>query len=384
MLDLKRIFKNVKSDFEPFLFGVAIFLITGPYFMWHLDIFSLPALVAFVLLIRHISKRSSNTIYFLIFIMLYFYVVVRSDYVFFKLILTLGISLLFLVDDKFLSKSFMHYKYIYSITIIPSIIVYLAVNVAGINLSYSIIEPINSLKGYYYQQYMFMVQPPKLIEILPRFHGYYDEPGVVGTFSGVLLVADRFNLKKYINIPIVVSGILSFSLAFYIILFALLGYLFVVSRVRYKGLIITATIILTAGFLSSESFNTYVYNRINRANQGISIKRTSESFDNWYKEFSNSPEYYLGLGGRSNIQFNEGGSVYKDIIINYGVLFFFLYIIALTLYSYNKLDNKVSMGLFVLISVLILYQRPYITSLAYMFLLISPVVYLRDSSRQYN
>lgn len=56
------------------------------------------------------------------------------------------------------------------------------------------------------------------VRYIAQIFGMYDEPGVVGTIAGAILMTRQFNFKKWINIPIFIAGILSFSLFFYVIL----------------------------------------------------------------------------------------------------------------------------------------------------------------------
>lgn len=98
-------------------------------------------------------------------------------------------------------------------------------------MPYRVINALNTLKSYDYMAYAFFVMPSKTFDILPRFFGMYDEPGVVGTIAGAILMTRQFNFKKWINIPIFIAGILSFSLFFYVI-FAIYVILFAKYDIR--------------------------------------------------------------------------------------------------------------------------------------------------------
>jgi predicted RNA-binding protein with RPS1 domain len=90
-------------------------------------------------------------------------------------------------------------------------------------VGYSLIDPLNPLKDFLYKQYPFLVMPNEVINVeFPRFYGVFDEPGVIGTFAGIMLFAERYNLKKISNIILFVSGVFSFSL-FFILLSAVIG-----------------------------------------------------------------------------------------------------------------------------------------------------------------
>lgn len=103
----------------------------------------------------------------------------------------------------------------FSITLAFSIIQFILVQILGISMPAKSIQPLNKAKQASYLAYTFYVTTNQWgADILPRFFGYYDEPGVVGTLSGLILMTRKFNLKKLINIPIFIGGLLSFSLFF--------------------------------------------------------------------------------------------------------------------------------------------------------------------------
>jgi hypothetical protein len=381
---IKTLWKSIIDDYEPFIFGIALFLASGPYFLWHIDMPAYPILICFILLIRNLSNRYSNFVFFFVFIVIYSYVGIRLDPAFFKLVLTVGISLLFLTKDSFIYRCFDNFKYIYSVALIPSIIMYILVNGIEINLSFNLFEPLNHLKTFKYHQYPFLVQTPKVLEILPRFHAYFDEPGVVGTFSGIFLIASTNKLKSWINIPIIISGVLSFSLVFYLIIFVFAGYNIIVSKLKNKLPLFFIVSLGIPFLIYNMTVKSYIYSRLFGASISNAIKRTSSSYALWYEDFSSTAGYYFGLGNRSSLIHNLGGSVYKDIIVDYGVIFFTIYLVSLALYAVEKINLRRELILYFFIMVIILYQRPYITSLPYMFMLISPVLYIKEESKAKN
>ena len=64
--------------------------------------------------------------------------------------------------------------------------------------------------------YPFLVQPAALPFI--RFYGPFDEPGVVGTICGLMLCINRMNFRDYKSIILLVAGLLSLSLYFFIVI----------------------------------------------------------------------------------------------------------------------------------------------------------------------
>lgn len=366
---------------ESLIFAISIFLISSPFFTWNNRISDIATIVSFLLLIKNITIKRSNISFFIVFFFLFTYVAIRSESVFFKFILIIGTSLLFISSENFLLKSYNNYRFIYSITIVPSIITFFLVSYGSFDLNFNIIDPINNLKEYTYRQYPFLLVPTNKISeiIIPRFHGYYDEPGVVGTISGVLLLSDRYNLKKNVNIPIFISGIMSFSLAFYVITIIYYLRFFLYSKIKWKLILTTVTLILIPVLLNDVTINKYIISRFDFSHgQNLLNLRTNESFNLWFDNFLKTPNVFFGLGGKvSQEVFNVGGSSYKDIIVNYGIIFSFMFSLLVIFYSLKKIKDYKRTFFYLLIFILIIYQRPYITSFFYMFLLFAPIDHLK-------
>ncbi|MEA4975151.1 MAG: hypothetical protein VB046_05375 [Paludibacter sp.] len=290
-----------------------------------------------------------------------------------------GVVLLALVEDTFIRKVFKLYLYIYSITLIPSILSYLAVNLLGVNLPYEIIKPLNLSKSYTYILYPFYVQQNSFFDlILPRFHAYYDEPGVVGTVSGVLLMINKVDLKKKINYPVLFAGVFSFSFAFYIMI---LGYFLVFAKTKYK--IIGAVVILS--FLpiisTNELLNTYILTRL-EINEDGSLsgdnRIMNKNFEQFYERYSKSDDFYFGLEKKASSKYNFGGASYKDLIVNYGIVPFSVFILILLLYAHNKLQFRKEFFIYLFILFSVIYQRPFITDYYYMFLIFAPIIFMSN------
>ena len=67
-----------------------------------------------------------------------------------------------------------------------------------------------------------------------RFYSMFDEPGVVGTLGTFLLFANRYDFRKWYNIVMILSCLLTFSLAGYILTFIGLIYFMVTHRKSFK------------------------------------------------------------------------------------------------------------------------------------------------------
>ena len=371
------------KDAEVYLFTFCIFLLSSPYFVW--NSFSPLILVAIcsLLSIKNIRINNPvNNIFFIVFVLIYFYIAFKDSQNLFGILLLLGICPIILTSEEFLKRVLTSYVFLFSITLIPSILVFLIVYLLGINLPHSYIEPLNAAKWYDYIHYPFLVQPNQTLgQILPRFCGYYDEPGVIGTLAGVILLSSGFNLKNKINIPIFIAGILSFSLAFYIMA---LVYGFIFLRSKYKILIAISVIGIVLLFSKNELLDDYIFSRFQYENGQFAgdNREADQDFKGWYKEFSKTSDYYVGLGGNASQIYNSGGASYKNMIVDYGLITVSTICFVFIAFAFSKFHFKKEFFIYVFIIFSVLYQRPFITMYFYMFLIFSPLVFLSKSQEK--
>jgi len=366
---------------EALLFAVCVFLLTPPFFVWN----SISPLVFIagctVLTLRNMAVDSRKGFLFFMFVAFFLFASIRNESSVFGLLAVLQVCLLALADDAFLADVFESYVKVFAITIIPSLIVFLLINLGHVHLPHTTIPALAAVKDYDYNRYFFLVQDNDPLSLaFPRFCGYYDEPGVVGTIAGVILLCHGIDLRKRINIPILLAGMLSFSFAFY---FVVLLQLVLFVRTRYK---IAFALALAVGlFLVSETeiFQGYIYSRFFREG-GISFgnNRAVGGFDDWYARYSGSMDYLFGLGLRAGQEANFGGSSYKDLIVSYGIVGFVWFLATCVLNAFFRLRFRREFVLYLVLLFVVVYQRPFITNYYYMFFIFASVFYLKKNARQ--
>ncbi|GEM_PF-405496 len=202
-----------------------------------------------------------------------------------------------------------------------------------------------------------------------RFCGFFDEPGVVGTFSAVLLVANQFKLKPVVLGALLFSGIISFSLAFYAIIF-----LYIVFCSRSIKLI--AGTVVVGGLIVYffwDTFSLMILERIVFDEGALVTNRTTLDFDAWYQSFVGSDAFYWGLGNHKSIEYDEMGASYKHIIVDYGLVFFIIFILSLAIYAKTRIKSIFLWISYLIILIGVLYQRPFIELHSYLFILYAPI-----------
>jgi len=370
------------TTIETYIFTITVFFLIPPSYVWNRLSPLLLILIIFAISIKHIKFPDLSEVFFkLSFVIVFLYIGLRSGSNIFGYISLLGIGSLFFVDPAFLSKVFKAFLTLFAIVLIPSIFVFILVQVLHVNVPHTTIEPLNPLKDYKYLQYPFLVQSDSVIDnLLPRFFGYFDEPGVVGTISGVLLLCNNYDLKKKINIPIFVAGILSFSLAFLIITFVY-GLLF--GSTKFK--IVLAITVAVAGIflLDNEILRKYIFKRLEFEDGKLAgDNRMSSGFEYYYESFSKTDNYYFGMGNNASVKHNYGGASYKDFIVDFGLIPFIIFILLFYISAFFKVKFTKPLLIYLFILFSVLYQRPFITQYFYIFLLYAPLLYIASKKEE--
>ena len=378
----KNIINSYNNNLKSWFLALLLFLQIPPFYIWGSKIVVLTVFFCAILFLTEFEFKKKALACFISLVLLYFYCGYKNEYNIIGLAFLFCIPLLFSAKEKLVMNGLEKFVLIYSVALIPSLIVYLLVNVFGITIPFLVIEPLNALKSYQYFQYPFLVQEDGLFLILPRFHAYFDEPGVVGTISGLLLALDKFNMKKWVNIPILISGIISFSFVFYCILLVV-GFIFL--KNKYRIIFVIFLFIILRLFEGIDEFDQYIYSRfLFEDGELIGDNRTIAEFDIWYNNFKETNDYYWGMGQNSSLKYNFGGASYKDLIVDFGIIFFILYCMFFVVLGIVNLGIKKNLLLALFLFVAVIYQRPFITNFFYAFLMYIPFIYLKPDFCKVN
>ena len=393
-MNKKQISDSHRFDIRAFLAAVILILMTPPVFVWGLfaESYSFRFALSLLYLLcicggyAPISQKRGIPLY-LTLILLFFYF--RGEFNLFSAISTIILSSSFLLSPSFINKIAQFFFKVLSIILIPSIIQFVLVEFYNISFPHKTIPPLNELKVYGYDVYTFYTMDIDPMAIFPRFCSYFDEPGVVGSFCAIALCCNNFNLKNKYNIPIFIAGLLSFSLFFYLVAIIYMLFFFKLSeskeqvsqcgksrinnkRILFLGKFFIVFLLIALFFiiyyLDNEMLNTLIIDRLQfDEERGFSGNRRDISvFKDWYEKFRFSSDYWFGLGKGASLKLNEGGASYKNIIVDYGFIGFFMYLFLFILYaliSYGK--DKRSFYIFCFIFFSMVYQRPFITQAPY-------------------
>ena len=368
--------ETIRPELLAWYFVLCLVLSTAPFYFWRLPIYIL--MIGAYFLVPFWKKSFSGREIVSLFLLFVFFIISSFNRyddtnLIGKFFLFLPF-LLYLVKDNVWRYTYNSFVKIYALALIPSIIIYIVVIWLEIDLPNKTIEPLNNLKLVDYQAYPFMVTSfTKIPWDSFRFCAYFDEPGVVGTISGVLLVVNRLNFKQWYNWPILISGIFSFSLFFYV----LIGLYVFFWGGKVSRLIIVSFIVVAVIYLVQQEdsvLNNLILSRLEIDDgQIVGNNRTKESFDVFYSKFLDSDKLWFGYGGGySSKVVDVGGFSYKDLIVDYGIIVFGLYVIGMILLLWEKCKKRKYFLIALFLFVTVMYQRPMVSSMLGIFLFLSP------------
>lgn len=361
------------------LLAFYAFVLLKPYFFWGYPkeiniIFSSIILFIGILLVRTFVFSKNNIVLVLITIILIAYFKASSAYyIFYSLIEFIPLFLFILMKNSEKKIVFRYFIIIFAISLIPGILIYF-LNLIHIPVSWVPLQPLNPIKtslGMFYEKYLgsvVLINPNSSDSALNyRLCAMFDEPGVVGTVSVLILVGEKFKLHKNVfNIIIFIGGILSFSLFFYIIM---IGYYLASNVIKkdkkalfFSVVILCIFCLFYSGALKNEFVDKFIISRVSIVNGELSgDNRNTPYFEYVFKNFINSGDIRVLFGeGRAASNLNSkiaaSASWQRFVYDNgfFGLLLLILYL--LTIFKFYIEDKN---GYFVLFAMLLcVYQRP--------------------------
>lgn len=224
---------------------------------------------------------------------------------------------------------------------------------------------------------------------MDRFCSIFNEPGVVGTVSSLVLISRGYSLKDKRNLILFLAGVFSLSFAFWIFCF---GYF----ACKKKALLVISLlfmVLIYSGLNNDSALKNVINDRIiNRVvldkdtRKLAGDNRNNQIFDLIYEDFLKNAPANQKLFGLGVEQYNKEAvakgaiaSSYKSLIIIYGFVFSLFYFLYLLFQILRFKDREVFIfGMFFLISH---YQRPYTFSLDYWLIFFAGMAYILSSNK---
>lgn len=258
---------------------------------------------------------------------------------------------------------------VYSFILLISMLFYF-LYLSGVNLPYFVINyELNS--GYpSFNNYIFLITVNGVVDY-PRFQSIFLEPGHIGMISSLLLYVNNYDFKNKSTWIMILSILLSLSLAAYVLLIIGVVIYFIFSKKRFLKNALAVSVIMTGLIISSLIYYKYnqdsVYSKLILSrlelddNRGIvGNNRTDSYFDYYYSElfFDNTYDVLFGIDGNEfKDKFQWGNTSYKTFIVNSGLVgLFLLFVFYLSIV--NVIPSRRYIGLLLLYIASFL-QRPY-------------------------
>lgn len=289
------------------------------------------------------------------------------------------IALMALSGAEVLNSAFKKFVMLYAISLAPSVIMYPFI-ATGVISPFGIVVPSLEIKdtfGMYYENYLLSF---RLVEIgaagvgLFRLSGLFDEPGVVGTFSAFILVTMGYRVREWKGYVILAAGILSFSLAFYLMsLLYLLMRKGVVNRI--KVLVFIMLLAVTAGSISF--IQEMIIDRLAIKEGALAgDNRTTEEVDMAFSNFTMSDNVWTGNAERVD-ESGIGSASWKAAIMDYGIIGNVLIALFFLLLASSKpIHFSRQTVIFSILFVISVYQRPHVFEPSYILLFIGGLIYI--------
>ncbi len=356
------------KSFIPLFVAILLFLRLGPYFVWAYDSFyfsyGLTVLISlfFFLNLRKFDKKAKN-LFLLYSVGAIVYGIVNKNAMVGLFVIFLGVVAF--AKEDFNKKVFESFSSLYSVTIALGILSWILIMMGAlspIGTVESVSEDAAKQSGYILYPFTIMVANSDAI----RFRGMFDEPGVVGSFSAILLCIKHFDFKDWRTYPLLLSGVISMSFYFYVVIFIYVSFslLFIKRKPGYLFLIVTCVL---GVFLLTKN-NALIYELLWRrfewdSSSGMFVGDNRMAYESdiaqFYDSIRGTRQYWFGV---DNKKFVTGmlaeSSSYKNAVMFYGMFFFLLYCLFFLVYGNKYIKDRKAFLLYSFVFLGMVYQRP--------------------------
>lgn len=356
--------------------GLLLFCLMKPYFLWTFfdnNYFKLITVFASCALFYFFSNRleKKEKVMMVSYIFIYvLYVLTNINWV---VIFSLLLFLVPFARDSFYQKTFDSFYNIYCVIVGLGLLVWIT-HLLGFLEPYAIIEQNSDLRENPFDVYPLVVCERDMFAI--RFGACFDEPGVVGTMSVLLLMARSFNIKDWRSWVVFLSGV--FSLSFFF--FGILGFYLIYYSVFVKKnlfIILLPSILVVFAYIKTKDDPTMEYLVWERFEFDKTEKkfsrdnRMTEYGDQYYEKIRWTSEYWFGVNDWEKFwNLAAGGSSYKIVVMRNGMVFYALYTLWFLLFARQKIKKRKLFYLFCIMYLATAYQRTNLYDPVYTFLFI--------------
>lgn len=207
----------------------------------------------------------------------------------------------------------------------------------------------------YTNYYFFLIDDRSFFVLIPRFHSVFMEPGHLGTAGTFLLLTQLGNWKKWYNVILLVSTILTFSLAAFVLLVMVM---FANAWIRRKKIL--SKLLFLAGFLAIVTVSAIFYNDGDNLLNTLIIERlevndgklagdnrVTDTFEAAFNDFLQTDDILFGREYEF-AEFGWGNAGYRVYIYDYGLVVLVLTILFYILAVSSSRERRAIISMFVI------------------------------------
>lgn len=282
--------------------------------------------------------------------------------------ISIGSFLLFDRNDKI--KVFHYFYSIVFVCSIVSIVLYILyiINVPIFKLTPYYNNGVQT--SYYHSWFIFAIEGDRKYT-LPRLCGIFNEPGGLGTVSGLLFASKYNELSKKEKIIWIFTVLFTFSVAGYILI--MMSYALHSWKKGPKYILIFIGIIIFFLLIPhidwrNDFLNRYAQRFAITSNGLAGNDRTNAVFNSIYDEFLHSNKVFFGMG--ANYSQGTGASSYKALILQFGFWGFGLYFVFWFISALNASRNNRECIVLIIVFLFSFLQRPMTITNSYGYMLL--------------
>ncbi len=388
-----HVVNHIQSNARPWICALLLFVISYPKWLWGMsqDVITIASLLLLLIAFADISKNrnSWNAGLIVLFIQIIFlgnyFILSNTNLSGYAMVFIRGVGYasIFLCSTDFWKKTVDCFIIILALLLIPTIIEHILITFLDqpTTMPYATECPINPERDY--DVYIFNTYIVRTFDVSARirFSAFYDEAGVVGNIMMVLLYLQKFNFKKWYNIVLLISGILSFSLTFF---FAVFAYYIIYGDIKLKISFLVVLALSVLFFYNNEFVYDLVFGRLEFEDGQLAgyNREIHTDINTWLKHVPLTDFLFWGYQPRESIPY---AASWKWAFVLYGIIPSLMYLFFLV-FPRVLYIRKGDLLLGLMLVTIIWIQRPFLQLYIYTFLLAIPFIYFSDSNnkRKYN
>lgn len=378
-----------QKDSRPWICAVSLLLIAYPMWLWNVDYQTIVLFAEYILFYyayRYLSWSKSGMMNIIAFALQLMIIAINSgafqkniNGVILYFISAIAFIPIFFSPPEFWRKILDCFIKLLGVLLIFALAEHLLFVFSGVHLVRASYSECQANPDRMYEVYLFNVYLLNVDSIsiggFKRFFAFFNEPGELGTFVAALLFTQRLDLKKWYNIVFLISGLLSFSMAFII---AIAIWYILYGSFKEKNVSLILSLVVFTYFYNNEILYNFVFRRF-ELGEDMMFYRENMKFNEWVSGVHLEDYLFLPYQNRSLLEY---ATTWRWAFIFYGVVPCVAYLLALVLSRIKSVHSMKDITIGIVLVLIIFVQRPFLQSYIYVLLMVSVFLYFGSSNNQ--